>query len=606
MAHAAFLANTITLTPSLPSGVGAGTSITWTASSTDPNPLVYQFSVAYDHLTSLIARDFSPKASFNWTPQVEGSYTVTVVVKEINSGAVLGYGNNPTSQASVTYSVTTAVTTTAIIVPTSNPLVAQYRAPSCPTGDVVVLQFRAVGALTWTTSSARLCSPLTQPFYAAGMLPSTTYQMRHIVLSAPGSAVVSVSPKQTFVTGSLPTSLTFSAVTAPQGPNAQSDTTAGIIDFQYNITGTNQVNPMATNLKGRVVWYAHEADLRQTWSLRDESGTQFLAGNDGQQTQTNGGLNILRQIDLAGNSLRETNIGAINDQLTATGNRPIYGFHHDALTLPNGDVALLAFTTATITTTPVLGDDIIVLDPNLHVIWVWDSFAHLDVNRGPTLGDICGSQMGFLCPVPGGASTIDWLHSNALAWSALDNNLLLSMRSQDWVIKINYNNGLGDGSVVWHLGQGGDFGIVPANPADPSPWFSHQHNPNLLDFTRTLAVFDNGNTRCNGAAAGTCHSRGQEYLLDEARMVVTQTLNIDLGNYSPALGTAQRLDNGNFNFDSGAQGSPPSFGQAIEVQRDGTKDYVAQIAATVPYRAWRLTTMYATTNPACPTCTVGN
>ena len=36
-------------------------------------------------------------------------------------------------------------------------------------------------------------------------------------------------------------------------------------------------------------------------------------------------------------------------------------------------------------------------------------------------------------------------------------------------------------------------------------------------------------------------------------MVVTQTLNVDLGNYSPALGTAQRLGNGNFNFDSGDQ-----------------------------------------------------
>ncbi len=68
MAHATSLADTITLTPSLPSGVGAGTSITWTASSTDPNPLVYQFSVAYGHLTSWIVRDFSPKASFNWTP----------------------------------------------------------------------------------------------------------------------------------------------------------------------------------------------------------------------------------------------------------------------------------------------------------------------------------------------------------------------------------------------------------------------------------------------------------------------------------------------------------------------------------------------------------
>jgi hypothetical protein len=178
------------------------------------------------------------------------------------------------------------------------------------------------------------------------------------------------------------------------------------------------------------------------------------------------------------------------------------------------------------------------------------------------------------------------------------------MRSQDWVIKINYNNGSGDGSVLWHLGKGGDFTLVPANPADPYPWFSHQHNPNHLDST-TMAVFDNGNTRCNGAAPGTCDSRGQEYVLNEQTMVATQTLNVDMGNYSPALGTAQRLNNGNFNFDSGDQGQPPnSFGQAIEVQRSGAVAFASRYPGTV-YRAWRLPTMYSQTNLACPTCAPG-
>jgi hypothetical protein len=31
---------------------------------------------------------------------------------------------------------------------------------------------------------------------------------------------------------------------------------------------------------------------------------------------------------------------------------------------------------------------IIVLNKNFQVSWVWDAFDHLDVNRGPVLGEI--------------------------------------------------------------------------------------------------------------------------------------------------------------------------------------------------------------------------
>jgi hypothetical protein len=68
--------------------------------------------------------------------------------------------------------------------------------------------------------------------------------------------------------------------------------------------------------------------------------------------------------------------------------------------------------------TPVLGDALVDLDTNLQPVWVWNSFDHLDVNRHP-----------YLFP--------DWTHSNAIAYSADDGNLLLSIRHQNWVIKID-------------------------------------------------------------------------------------------------------------------------------------------------------------------------
>src|SRR5262249_9734425 len=144
----------------------------------------------------------------------------------------------------------------------------------------------------------------------------------------------------------------------------------------------------------------------------------------------------------------------------------------------------------------------------------------------------------------------------------------------------------GDGAALWRLGQDGYFTV---NSTHPSPWFSHQHNVHYIDDS-TLILFDNGNTR--RASDPTAHSRGQVWRLDEQTMTATPVLNADLGNYSPALGAAQRLSNGNFSFTSGIQGQPPNqFGQTIEVLPDGTKAYVLEVNEP-EYRSYRIRTLY--------------
>jgi hypothetical protein len=223
---------------------------------------------------------------------------------------------------------------------------------------------------------------------------------------------------------------------------------------------------------------------------------------------------------------------------------------------------------------------LIVLDEGLQVVWTWDAFDHLDVNRGPVLGELCA---GAPCPLPG---AVDWLHENAVSWSPKDGNLLISVRHQDWVIKIDYEDGTGDGHVIWRLGQGGDFAV---NSFDPSPWFSHQHYPHYLDES-TLVLFDNGNTRQAGDP--NAHSRGQVWKLDEDAMTATLEFNVDLGNYSGELGTAERMSNGNYVFDSGSQAAPSGqFGQSIEVLPAGTKTYVEEVAAR-DYRSFRMSSLY--------------
>jgi hypothetical protein len=300
--------------------------------------------------------------------------------------------------------------------------------------------------------------------------------------------------------------------------------------------------------------------------------------------------NVLREIDLAGDPLRETNIAAVNAQLTALGHDIIYSFTHDVERLPNGQTAVLGLTERAVningTPTDYIGMMVMVLDADFQVAWAWDAFDHLDVNRGPVLGEIVlPGDIGPSSAVPR-LPAVDWLHINAVSWSPADGNLVLSIRLQDWVIKIDYENGAGDGHVIWRLGQDGDFTV---SSTDPNPWFSHQHNAHYINDS-TLILFDNGNTR--RASDPNADSRGQVWMLDEQTMTATLVFNVDLGNYSNALGSAQRLLNGNYSFTSGRQGQPPNlFGQSIEVRPDGTTAYVLEVDRTL-YRSLRVRTLY--------------
>jgi hypothetical protein len=64
------------------------------------------------------------------------------------------------------------------------------------------------------------------------------------------------------------------------------------------------------------------------------------------------------------------------------------------------------------------------------------------------------------------------------------------------------------------------------------------------------------------------------------------------GDYSFRLGSAQRLSNGNYEFLSGSEGTPPrNTARSIEVRPDGTPAYVLGFASP-EYRAFRVRNLY--------------
>jgi hypothetical protein len=570
-----------------PQLVGAG--VTWTATATDCGTApVYQFSVAPHPGAFRVVRDFSPTNTFTWTPMQEGTYDVEATVKD-------GYQATETTTAVVADAVESRVTgSEAVITPTLNPLVALYSVPPTQPGPgphgTVHVEFSVAGdPPSWRSTNERPSKPgKSTNFFVAGMLPNTTYEMRDVFSNG------ATSPPLRFTTGSLPTTLSFPTFTVQQPPAPGSDLNEDMIFHQLIRATSNVPNPLATDLQGRVEWYYDVSQSGLTFTYPGQSpvpgGTVLMVGID-RDSPLPGSRNILREIDLAGNVVRETNIAAVNAGLTSMGHDVIYSFTHDVQRLPNGQTAVIGLTERTVningTPTDYVGDMILVLDKNLQVAWAWDAFDHLDVNRGPVLGAIV--QPGS--PGPSAAvprlPAVDWLHLNAVSWSPADQNLVLSIRHQDWVIKIDYQSGEGDGHVIWRLGQGGDFTV---NSTDPNPWFSHQHNAHYID-DHTLILFDNGNTR--RASDPTAHSRGQVWTLDEQTMTATLVVNADLGSYSGALGSAERLSNGDYSFTLGTNGPEPPRPPAhtVEVTPNGAKVYDL-MANTPEYRTFRVRTLY--------------
>jgi hypothetical protein len=338
--------------------------------------------------------------------------------------------------------------------------------------------------------------------------------------------------------------------------------------------------PYATDLLGRTIWYLDAFDEVFTGLTRPGDAGTFLVTASG---------DVIREVDLVGSVVRETNISAINMQLRARGQAPMTSFHHDLRRLPNARTAVIASAEKILTDVQgagavnVLGDYVLVLDENWQLEWVWDSFEKLDPTRLATLGETCvPDQPG--CPPRDVGEANDWTHSNAIAYSPADGHLILSIRSQDWVVKLDYADGAGSGDVLWRLGPDGDFDIASA---DPFPWFTHQHDSSYSQ-PGLLTVFDNGNVRCLGRPPGECNSRGQVYALDEINMRAYPVMNTDLGGMSPALGSAQRLSNGNVFFGNGFlddNGQRTSL--ATEIGPAGTAVYGMFVGGPV-YRTYRL------------------
>ena len=565
---AAAAVSTPTITPSLPQPQLVGTIVTFTANSTDTDagPIRYRFRVRPPGGAFSMVRDFSPGAQLAWTPaDTDGTFEIEATAKNLTTGT--------TAASSISYLVSPVATgADPVVHSTRHPLVALYSAPSCPAGSIMRVRFKLSAEITWHATSPKDCHPTsTMNFYVGGMRANSTYELRQDVFTG---ARIATGPTLTFTTGSIAVALPTVTQLQPLVP--PTSTTEGVTLFATLV----QYPMFAVDASGSVIWYNTASTA---YATRPVAGGDFLLLFGYTRDLANSGF---REVDLGGNLVKETNLERINEQLAAIGMHPATVFHHEVRRLPNGNYLVLAMTERVSDlqgspATDIAGDMILVLDPDLQLLWAWDTFDHLDVSRPAVLNEVCSNAV-LGCVLFNANSANDWTHGNSLALTP-DGNILYSARHQDRVYKIAYANGAGDGHLIWTLGRQGDF---TWSSSDPWPWFSHQHDVSYAS-ANVISLFDNGNSRVSSLGG---NSRGQALIIDEAAKTISFALNVDLGNFSPALGSAQRLSNGSYEFGSGLIGG--NHGQGSEFRTDGSLVSLLQ-AQAVLYRLFRLRDLYS-------------
>ena len=267
-----------------------------------------------------------------------------------------------------------------------------------------------------------------------------------------------------------------------------------------------------------------------------------------------------REIDMAGETVRawyagQRPQGAFDGGIAVD----VRSLHHQPHQMPNGNFLALSGHSRHVKDWPasvhepdrvradreIVGDMIVEFDASGEVMWRWDSFDHLDPYRiGYDALDAYWHVRGF----PGAA---DWTHGNGVTYDQRDDSVLVSLRLQDCILKIDRKSG----EIVWILGDHSDWSpelqsrlLTPVGDNFRWPW--HMHNPRITS-EGTIVLFDNG---IYGARPGQqrvpfhrSFSRGVEYRVDELAMTVEQVwasalTDDDVMERTWAMGDAHRLE----------------------------------------------------------------
>jgi arylsulfate sulfotransferase len=470
------------------------------------------------------------------------------------------------------------------VLSTNNVLVANY-VLLMPEGASVQVQFGTTtnyGLTTWVQPAPGTGGNVS--VLVAGMRQSSVYHMQAIITLPDGTTLY--DSDHTFTTGALPADL-LPPLTVQQTAGLTPAPGVEMLDL-INETA-NAMTTVVTDLEGNVIWYYPIQPL-YGFPIKPLPNGHMLIVTTG-STELAAltapvNINELQEIDLAGNVLYQLTEYQIDQGLEAAG-LPVLGYlnlNHDVLKLPNGHYMLLVSGVQTVNGQSITGNQFIDWDPQLGPVWTWSTFDYISLSHAPY-----------------GVS--DLTHANALLYSPDDGNLIVSLRNQNWILKLNYKNGTGDGSILWTLGLDGDF-TLPAGQA-PIEWNYGQHYLSLVSPNSSgifsLMFFNNGNGRVLDANGDVCDAPGQiqcyssvpVYQLDESTLTAQVLQETDVpAPFSVCCGNADMLSNGDLEYD--VADAIPDVSYIQEVTQGAGSQLVWQMntAGQLAYRGFRIPSMY--------------
>ena len=281
---------------------------------------------------------------------------------------------------------------------------------------------------------------------------------------------------------------------------------------------------IAIDNQGRMRWM-RTLDRRVAGIERLSNGNLFVHDTDF----------CSREIDVSGDTIRAW-YAAQRPQGALEGGIPVNvcSLHHQPHQMPNGNFLALSAHARDVKDWPasvhepekykadktIVGDMVVEFTPDGEVVWSWDAFDHLDPYRiGYDALDAYWHVRGF--PDAG-----DWTHGNGVTYDESDDSVLVSLRLQDCILKIDRKSG----EIVWILGDHANWSLklqkkllTPIGQNFRWPW--HMHNPRITS-EGTIVLFDNG---IYGARPGDeripfhkSFTRGVEFRVDQDKMTVEQ------------------------------------------------------------------------------------
>ncbi|HEX2786498.1 MAG TPA: aryl-sulfate sulfotransferase [Ignavibacteria bacterium] len=201
--------------------------------------------------------------------------------------------------------------------------------------------------------------------------------------------------------------------------------------------------------------------------------------------------------------------------------------NHELLFLENGNVLLFSYDVQAVDMSQivpggpegssVIGVIIQEIDPDKNVVFQWRSWDNFEITDADNINLF--------------TSKIDFCHANAIEID-YDDNILISSRNMSEITKINRRTG----EIMWRLGgKNNEFTFLN----DPIG-FRYQHAIRKTP-TGTYTLFDNGNLH------SPPFTRVVEYRLDQVNKTAELVWEYKENppSFSPAMGYAERLENGN-------------------------------------------------------------